>query len=108
MRWRQSRQSKNVEDRRGQRVRGGAKIGGGAGLLIVLVVLVLVAISSMIPFRSAMGPGPPDRYRSPRPTDPPGPWAARRARPPPSVSQPRTADSCQCRALPFGGNNCAA
>jgi predicted metalloprotease len=41
MRWRQSRRSKNVEDRRGQRVRGGAKIGGGAGLLIVLVVLVL-------------------------------------------------------------------
>ncbi len=41
MRWRQSRQSRNVEDRRGQRVSGGAKIGGGAGLLILLVVILL-------------------------------------------------------------------
>jgi predicted metalloprotease len=41
MRWQQSRQSRNVEDRRGQRMAGGAKIGGGAGLLIIVVVLLL-------------------------------------------------------------------
>jgi predicted metalloprotease len=41
MRWRQSRQSSNVEDRRGQRVSGGAKIGGGAGLVILLVVILM-------------------------------------------------------------------
>jgi predicted metalloprotease len=42
MRWKQSRQSRNVEDRRGQRVAsGGLKVGGGAGLLIILVVMLL-------------------------------------------------------------------
>lgn len=47
MRWRQSRQSGNVDDRRGQRARsggtriGGARIGGGAGLLILVVVVLL-------------------------------------------------------------------
>ena len=41
MRWKQSRQSSNVEDRRGQRVSGGAKIGGGAGLIIIVVVMLL-------------------------------------------------------------------
>lgn len=41
MRWRQGRQSGNVEDRRGQRLSGGAKIGGGAGLVLVVVVLLL-------------------------------------------------------------------
>lgn len=41
MRWRESRQSSNVEDRRGRRVSGGAKIGGGAGLVIIVVVMLL-------------------------------------------------------------------
>lgn len=45
MRWRQSRRSSNVEDRRGQGASrmggGGMKIGGGASLLIVLVVVLL-------------------------------------------------------------------
>ncbi len=41
MRWRQSRQSSNVEDRRGQRVSGETKIGGGAGLIIIVVVMLL-------------------------------------------------------------------
>lgn len=40
MRWRGSRQSTNVEDRRGRRAVAGAGI-GGAGLLIVLVVMLL-------------------------------------------------------------------
>ena len=42
MRWRQSRRSQNVEDRRGQRAsQGGARIGGGAGLLLLVVVVLL-------------------------------------------------------------------
>lgn len=42
MRWKQSRQSSNVDDRRGQRTRsGGVRIGGGAGLLILVVVVLL-------------------------------------------------------------------
>jgi predicted metalloprotease len=41
MRWQQSRQSRNVDDRRGQRASGGMRIGGGAGLLILVVVLLL-------------------------------------------------------------------
>ena len=43
MRWRHSRRSQNVEDRRGQRATGGGglKIGGGAGLLLVVVVVML-------------------------------------------------------------------
>lgn len=42
MRWRDSRRSTNVEDRRGRRVSGGGfKIGGGVGLLILLAVVLL-------------------------------------------------------------------
>lgn len=41
MRWRQSRQSRNVDDRRGQRASGGMRIGGGAGLLILVAVVLL-------------------------------------------------------------------
>lgn len=47
MRWRQSRKSGNVDDRRGQRASGGGrrgggvKLGGGAGLLLVVVVVLL-------------------------------------------------------------------
>lgn len=40
MRWRHSRQSGNVEDRRGRRVAGGVKI-GGAGLVILVAVMLL-------------------------------------------------------------------
>jgi len=42
MRWRDSRRSTNVEDRRGRRVSGGGlKIGGGLGLLVLLAVVLL-------------------------------------------------------------------
>ena len=40
MRWRQGRQSRNVQDRRGQRI-GGLKIGGGAALVLVIVTMLL-------------------------------------------------------------------
>jgi predicted metalloprotease len=41
MRWRNSRQSSNVEDRRGQGVRRGTRVGGGLGLIIIIVVVLL-------------------------------------------------------------------
>ena len=41
MKWRGGRLSDNVEDRRGQRVSRGAKVGGGGGLLLVLLVVLL-------------------------------------------------------------------
>jgi len=41
MRWKKGRRSTNIEDRRGQRVGRGMKMGGGLTLLIVVVVLLL-------------------------------------------------------------------
>ncbi len=41
MRWKKGRRSTNVEDRRGQRVRRGVKMGGGATILLVVAVLLL-------------------------------------------------------------------
>jgi len=41
VRWRRGRQSGNVQDRRGQRLSGGLKIGGGAALVLVLVTTLL-------------------------------------------------------------------
>jgi predicted metalloprotease len=41
MRWQQGRQSRNVDDRRGQRLSGGMKMGGGAGLILLVVTLLM-------------------------------------------------------------------
>ena len=41
MRWRRGRRSTNVEDRRGRRLGGGLKLGGGATLVIILLALFL-------------------------------------------------------------------
>jgi predicted metalloprotease len=41
MRWRTGRRSRNVEDRRGRRLGGGLKLGGGATLIIILLALFL-------------------------------------------------------------------
>ena len=41
MRWRSGRRSTNVEDRRGRRIGGGVKLGGGATLLIIVLALFL-------------------------------------------------------------------
>ncbi len=41
MKWRGGRLSDHVEDRRGQRVSRGLKVGGGGGLLLVLLVVLL-------------------------------------------------------------------
>ena len=43
MRWQQGRRSRNVEDRRGKRVSGGA-VGGGVGALLVLVAALVFGI----------------------------------------------------------------
>jgi len=41
MRWKKGRRSSNVEDRRGQRVGRGVKMGGGLTLLVVVAILLL-------------------------------------------------------------------
>lgn len=41
MRWKRSRRSTNIDDRRGRRVRRSVGIGGGAGLLLVLAIVLL-------------------------------------------------------------------
>jgi predicted metalloprotease len=42
MKWRSGRRSQHVEDRRGRRVSGGLKIGGGlGGLLLILIILLM-------------------------------------------------------------------
>ncbi len=41
MRWRQGSRSRNIEDRRGQRMRRGPAIGGGMGLVLIVVVVLL-------------------------------------------------------------------
>lgn len=41
MRWRGGRRSTNVEDRRGRAMSGGAKLGGGATLIIIVIALLL-------------------------------------------------------------------
>ncbi len=41
MRWRGGRRSTNVEDRRGRAVSSGAKLGGGATLIVIVIALLL-------------------------------------------------------------------
>lgn len=50
MRWRRGRRSTNIEDRRGRRMAGGRgiKLGGGAGLIAVIIVLLLGGDPAMI------------------------------------------------------------
>ena len=44
MRWRDGRESDNVEDRRGMSIPRGAKIGGLSGLGLVAVVLISMVL----------------------------------------------------------------
>ena len=49
MKWRSGRRSQHVEDRRGRRVSGGLKIGGGlGGLLLILIVLLMGGDPSLL------------------------------------------------------------
>lgn len=75
MRWKQSRQSRNVEDRRGQRAFGGSgmKLGGG-GLLMILVVMLLGGDPSQILQMLVGGggggtPAAPSQQGAPPPAD---------------------------------------
>ncbi len=44
MRWKRGRRSKNIDDRRGQRVKRGAGIGGGAIIMALVAIFLLSAI----------------------------------------------------------------
>jgi len=59
MRWKNSRQSTNIEDRRGQRLSRGTRVGGGASLLIIVVVLLLGGDPAQILQLLAGGSGSP-------------------------------------------------
>ena len=70
MRWQQGRRSENVEDRRGQRLSTGARVGGigGLGLLVVVVAAMLLGVdpteilqnmpSSSMPSSASVDSGP--------------------------------------------------
>lgn len=59
MRWKQGRRSRNIDDRRGARIRRGPVLGGGMGLLLILVVLLLGGDPSQILMLMADGGGVP-------------------------------------------------
>lgn len=60
MRWRRGRQSTNIEDRRGRgtAVGRGVKLGGGAGLIAVIIVLLLGGDPSVLLSMLEQGGGP--------------------------------------------------
>ena len=75
MKWRSGRRSQHVEDRRGRRVSGPVKLGGGlGGLLLILLVLFLGGDPSML-FTSGEAGAPPATSGAPYRT-PPGDEAA--------------------------------
>lgn len=69
MRWRQGRQSANVEDRRGMS-RGGMAIGGGLGGIVVLVIALLLGADPRQLLEQLPGDGQAPATQSSRPTNP--------------------------------------
>lgn len=76
MRWRKNRQSSNIEDRRGSRVRRGrgVKLGGGMGIIAVIVVLLLGGdpsqiLSMLMSGNSDLGSGSVQTEVAPGPDD---------------------------------------
>jgi len=69
VRWKQSRRSANIEDRRGKRAAGGLRIGGGAGLLLVLVVILLggdpTQVLQLLSGGGGIGPAPSQPVSTP-------------------------------------------
>lgn len=61
--WRRGRQSSNVEDRRGTRVRKGA-VGGGVGLLIMIIVAWLLGVDprQILQIAESAGPATTESY----------------------------------------------
>lgn len=69
MRWRQGRQSANVEDRRGMS-RGGMAIGGGLGGIVVLVIALLLGADPRQLLEQLPSEGQTPASQSSRPTNP--------------------------------------
>lgn len=66
MKWRSGRRSQHVEDRRGRRVSGGVKIGGGlTGLIIILVVLLMGGDPSLLLTSDSGGAPAGTEYQAP-------------------------------------------
>ncbi len=66
MKWRSGRRSQHVEDRRGRRVSGGVKIGGGlTGLIIILVVLLMGGDPSLLVTGNGSGVPSETEYQAP-------------------------------------------
>ena len=69
MRWREGRQSQNVEDRRGMG-RGGMAIGGGLGGIVVLVIALLLGADPRQLLEQVSTEGQAPATQSSRPTNP--------------------------------------
>ncbi|MCA1600459.1 MAG: zinc metallopeptidase [Acidobacteria bacterium] len=69
MRWREGRQSENVEDRRGMS-RGGMAIGGGLGGIIILVIALLLGADPRQLLEQLPSEGQAPVTQSSRPTNP--------------------------------------
>jgi len=69
MRWREGRQSQNVEDRRGMG-RGGLAIGGGLGGIVVLVIALLLGADPRQLLEQVSTEGQAPATQSSRPTNP--------------------------------------
>jgi len=69
MRWREGRQSENVEDRRGMS-RGGMAIGGGLGGIVILVIALLLGADPRQLLEQLPSDGQAPATQSSRPTNP--------------------------------------
>lgn len=69
MRWREGRQSQNVEDRRGMS-RGGMAIGGGLGGIVILVIALLLGADPRQLLEQMPSEGPAPAGQSSRPINP--------------------------------------
>lgn len=69
MRWREGRQSQNVEDRRGMS-RGGMAIGGGLGGIVILIIALLLGADPRQLLEQLPSDGQAPATQSSRPTNP--------------------------------------
>ena len=57
MRWRDGRRSGNVEDRRGMRIAGGKKVGGGIGVILLALIAMYFGVDPAIVLDQGATPG---------------------------------------------------